>query len=297
MSTSTIHVADLIETYLQAKDDANKSDRTIQTYRQRLVRFAGWLGDRPLDGSKASRIVCKAYLTSLQDDPHLSEVSIAGYMRDVITFLNWCVAEEYLDRNPARGLTPSVGDYFPASYNADHLRAMLNVCDVRDRAIILFLCDTGLRAKELLSLTRRSVNMQTGHFTVIGKRRKQRSNKLKRVTLLALRAYLDSRTDTDPALWYGRSGPLHYGGLYRMLHRRAVQAGIRDDVRRLVHSMRATFAKHLRKRGADLGTIAQLLGQSTLEMAHHYSKLVDDELMELKERYDPLGEVLPDSEA
>jgi hypothetical protein len=89
---------------------------------------------------------------------------------------------------------------------------------------------------------------------------------------------LATRSDRDPALWYGRCGPLTPSGVHQIFRRRAIEAGIRADVRRLVHACRATFAKHYIKRGGSLGDLAELLGHSTLTMAAYYAALADDDL-------------------
>lgn len=293
-STSSTTLDAWVEDFLTAKAGAALSPASLRTYRQRLYLFRAWFvqRERPLD-----RATLRAYLAYLQreraDGQRLSPTTVASYFRDVTIFLNWLAEEELLDGNPARKLGPKLPKCRPASYSLRHLQRLLAVCDPRDRALIVTLLDTGLRASELVQLERDSIDWATGAFTVIGKGNKERAAWLSDVALTTIRAYLDTRQDAAPALWLGRWGPLTANGVHQAVQRRAQQAGIRSEVRRLLHSFRATFAKHYVMRGGDLESLRELLGHTTIAMAAHYAQLADDELARKKAAVNPLALVFP----
>ena len=137
------------------------------------------------------------------------------------------------------------------------------------------------------------IDWDTGQFTVVGKGNKERASWLSPAARASVARYLAIRSDRDPALWYGRRAPLTPSGVHQIFRRRAIEAGIRADVRRLVHACRATFAKNYIKRGGSLGDLADLLGHSTLTMAAHYAALADDDLAAKKATIDPLAAVVP----
>jgi len=290
MDLSTVATSDLVAQFLDAKIAARRSPKTIATYRDRLTRFATWLGARPI-----TRATLRAYLADLQTQPSLSPASAWSYFHDVGVFCSWLVEEEIIDKNPARRLAPTKPKRLPASYSADHLIRLLAVCDERDRAVLIVLLDTGLRAGELVSLNRRSIDWESGRFTVIGKGDKERAGELSAYARAALRCALELREDTDPALFTGPKGRLTPSGLRQMISRRAREAGIRDDVRRLVHGFRATFAKAYILQGGDLESLRRLLGHTSIAMAAHYAQLADDELLATKRRINPLGRFFPDA--
>lgn len=279
--------SDLIEQFLEAKVAAGLSPKTIAVYQQRLALFAEWLEDRPV-----TRPVLRSYLASLQGRG-LAPTTIASYFRDVRVFCSWCAEERLLEPGIARKLMPRVPRHRPASYSAFHIAELLRVCDMRDQAIVIVLLDTGVRVSELISMRRDRIDYSTGRFVVIGKGNKERAAWLSAESLTLVRAYLVDRTDDHPALWFGRSGPLTGSGIHQLLSRRFDQAGIRGDVRRLVHSMRATFAKSYVRGGGDLGSLKDLLGHAGIEMSAHYAQLADDELAEQKRRINPLRVILP----
>lgn len=280
----------LVESFIDAKIAAGLSPRTISTYRQRLGYFTAWLGACDL-----TRATLRGYLKHLHDRPTLTATSRASYFRDVSVFCSWLVDEGELDSNPAHRLAPKVPKTLPASYRPDQIAALLAQCDARDRALMCVLLDTGLRAAEVCSLRRDALTWADGSFRVIGKGNKERVGWMHPYTLDLLRVYLATRDDDCPALWMGRKGPLTPNGVHQMIERRAKSAGIRPNVRRLIHAFRATFAKNYVTAGGDLESLRRLLGHEDIAMSAHYAQLADDELADRKRAVNPLGRVVPEA--
>lgn len=288
LTHSSISTHDLVEEFITAKIAAGLSPATIRTYRQRLAFFLAWLGDREI-----TRATLRGYLAHLMEQPSLTPTSRASYFRDVSVLCSWCVDEGITETNPARKLAPRVPKKLPASYRPEHLAALLRVAGPRDRALIVVLLDTGLRASELCSLTRDALDWADGSFRVVGKGGKERDGWLHPYSLELLRLALEGRHDDDPALWMGRKGPLTPNGVHQAIERLAKSAGIRGNVRRLLHSFRATFAKNYVCAGGDLESLRRLLGHEDISMSAHYAQLATDELAAHKRRINPLGFALP----
>lgn len=288
MPTSTI--ADLLEQYIVAKTIAGKSPETIRGYRYRLYPFREWLGDKPLD-----RRTLRAYIAYLQHRS-LQPITVVGHVREISAFCSWLAEEGELSTNPAANLAPKLPKRKPAHYKNAQARLLLTVCDVRERAVILALLDTGLRASEFVSLRRDQLDVD-GSFTVIGKGDKERAGCFNRDALDAIRVYLATRRDDHPALWYGERGPLTTSGVYQLVKRVVERAGLRKELRRLLHSFRATYAKNWLKQKGDPKTLAETMGHTTIAMSLYYGQLNDDdEVLERKREINPLGAIL-DSEA
>ncbi len=280
-------IAASIDQFMAAKVVAGLSPATIRTYRQRLDRYASWLGERPL-----ARWTIRQYIAQLQHE-QLAPHTIAAYVRDIGVLCRWLVAEGVLEIDVSANLTPKLPQRRAAHYTVAQLERLLAVCDGRDRAMVLVLLDTGLRLGKLCSMRWDRIDWDMGQFTVVGKGNKERASWLSPIARDAVTHYLTSRSTQDPALWYGRQSPLTSSGVQQVFRRRAVQAGIRADVHRLVHACRATFAKHYIKRGGTLSDLVALLGHSTLTMAAYYAALADDDLAAKKAAVDPLAAVVP----
>ncbi len=148
-SASLSMVAELVQYFIASKRRKQCTQRTIQTYEDRLSPFVAWIGDKPL-----TRRTLEAYLDHLQAQPSLSLTTVAGRFRVVATFCAWLVDDGYLNHNIASRLTPKSPYYLPPTYTRDQLFRLFNACDVRDRAILVLFMETGLRASELTSCLR-----------------------------------------------------------------------------------------------------------------------------------------------
>lgn len=148
---------------------------------------------------------------------------------------------------------------------------------LRDRAIILLLLDTGLRATELCSLKVGDVTLKTGRISVQGKGAKHRYVWAASVTRHALWQYVSERAaGSDPSqplfLSTGRNRAIGRRWLARRLKKLGERAGV-DGV--YPHRFRHTFAVQYLRNGGDVFTLQILLGHSSLKMVRHYARLAD----------------------
>jgi hypothetical protein len=106
----------------------------------RAVRRFG--GPRPVDAIPAAEL--RAWLLELRSS--LAPEPIAGYVRGLKAFGNWCVAEELAGAPSFRALRrPHVPLRLIAPFSDAELRGLLALGDERERALVLLLLDTGLR--------------------------------------------------------------------------------------------------------------------------------------------------------
>ena len=278
----------IYEEFIAAKRLAGRAARTLEQYEERTRPFVAWLGTRSLD-----RAAVRRYLATL---PHgYAPATLHGHVRAISAWCAWLVEEGVLASNPCRKLAPKLPKHQPAHYTRPQLVALLAVCDARDRAIVLALLDTGLRVAEFLQLRRDRIDWHTGAFTIIGKGDVERPGWFAPLTIIAIRRYLDERTDEHAALWVGTRGPLTNSGLWRVIRRRCIEAGIRADVRRLLHSFRANFGKLYLEQGGDLETLRQLYGHQSIQMTSYYAQLSVSGLAKKKLTVNPLGGLFADA--
>ena len=179
-------------------------------------------------------------------------------------FARWLGAEGYLDTDAVLLIRPPKLDQKPVPALTDEeLRRLVRACagagvrDKRDKAMLLLLRDTGLRAGELLSLDVGDVDL-TACVVVIRRSKggKSRRSKFSATTAAAIDRYL--RAELGPVsgpLWQGRDGRLSYTGLTNSLRQRAAQAGVKGfHVHRLRHS---AAVRWLGAGGTEGGLMAQ----------------------------------------
>jgi site-specific recombinase XerD len=205
----------------------------------------------------------------------LKDRSVQSYLINLKAFFRWTVEEGYLPENPlATVKAPRVEKKVLEAFTDAEIRALLNATsgrenlDVRNRALVACLLDSGLRAAEMVSLNLGDVDMQTGMARVTGKGRKQRFVRLGAQARKALLRYLQIRRGEpgDP-LWLGVRGPLTSDGLHEIL----TKLGKRCKVQPCnPHKFRRTFALACLRNGMDPFSLQTLMGHADLQILRRY---------------------------
>lgn len=167
----------------------------------------------------------------------------------------------------------------------------------RDKALLEMLFSTGLRISELVSLTIEDVMLETQEFSVRGKGGKIRVVFLSDDATKYLKDYLKRRVDEDPALFIRTqdnqtttdpdtdTGELRLTprSVQRMVQKYTRQAGIAKKV--TPHVFRHSFATDLLQNGADLRSVQELLGHSSITTTQIYTHVTNPQLQEVHKAF------------
>jgi integrase/recombinase XerD len=251
------------------------SPGTLRWYGFTAGRFCKWLETQGVtrpDEVTARHV--RAYLAELA--PNLADTTLHGQARAVKTLLLFWNAENYLPQ-VVKFEMPKLADKKLLVLDAEELKKVISSCKkVRDKALVMFLADTGVRRAELLALTWDDIDMQTGAVKVLrGKGGKFRTVFCGAKTRRALLKYRRELADRE-----GRIFPLTESGLGSLLNRVSGKAGMKITA----HSLRRTFATLAVRSGMSLVHLSALLGHSSLEMTRHYVRLLVDDLQEAHRR-------------
>jgi integrase/recombinase XerD len=233
-------------------------------------------------------IVVRQFLLWLEDKKGITPGGIHAHYRALRSLLLWWEneVEPANWKNPMKKVKPprlSVVLLEPVEIS--EVNALLDTCDkqtvqgVRDRAMILMLLDTGVRAAELMNLKVEDIDLMTGSVKVIlGKGRKSREVFIGAKTRKAVRNYISMRKSKDPYLWISNLGtPLTYWGLREVIYRRAMKAGM--DHAPELHGFRRAFAINCLRSGMDVFTLKELMGHADLQVLQRYLKQTQEDLM------------------
>lgn len=157
--------------------------------------------------------------------------------------------------------------------------------DVRNRAIILLLLDTGIRLNEIANIKLSDIDFDKETIRIFGKGSKERIVCIGKHTQKALLKYLLMRHDNLPCLWLNESRkPLSRDGLQVAVKRICKLAGV--TARPGLHTFRHMAAIMFLRNGGDSAILQYMLGHSTLEMTKRYlSTLGERELIAAHKRY------------
>jgi len=161
----------------------------------------------------------------------------------------------------------------------------------RDKLIIELLYTTGMRRAELVNLKVSDINLSGHTLKVLGKRSKERILPLLLSTIEQVKTYLVKRseikTNTDsPYLLLTKEGLKIYETLvYRTINK--YFSLVSPKVKKSPHILRHTFATHLLNRGADLNSVKELLGHSSLASTQVYTHNSIAELKKVHQKAHP----------
>ncbi len=145
----------------------------------------------------------------------------------------------------------------------------------RDKLIIELLYTTGIRRAELISLKLHDVDLNRCTMLVLGKRNKERIVPLLASTKNLFKDYFDKRKDLEKVIderhiFLLKSGFKIYETLvYRVINRYLSE--VSSKVKKSPHILRHTFATHMLNKGADLNSVKELLGHSSLASTQVYT--------------------------
>jgi integrase/recombinase XerD len=163
---------------------------------------------------------------------------------------------------------------------------------LRDRALLELMYACGLRASEAIGLELMDVDVQEGVLRARGKGSKERIVPIGQAALKALRIYLERgrpglvKDAPEPHLFVNfRGGQLTRQGLYKIVRRHAVTAGLADQMS--PHTLRHTFATHLLAGGCDLRSVQEMLGHADVSTTQLYTHLSSERLKDVYFRAHP----------
>jgi len=238
-----------------------------------LREFFVYLGDP--DGNKTGR----------WGNPRLTSAVKTGtaytYHNHLRTFFRWLISEDVLKASPMERIaTPKRSRDQIAPFSADDIEALEKAARKSkhpecDRAIVILLHDSGLRASELCSLRRHQLNLDEGRLSVVGKGNKERQIRFGTTARKALVAYINrERHQPEAPMFLADRGTLAGEGLTRsglrqLIERLGISAGIQGK-RCSPHTFRHTFALDFLNNGGNVMSLKELLGHDDLTMTNRY---------------------------
>lgn len=283
------------------------SPRTVADYTVTFERFAEHIGNRPVEELAAGDV--RSFLNWLAFDLQLSGKTQSNAWTAMSSFWTWAEREMGVP-HVIRGRVsrPKFQRAVVEAYNEADVKAMLYACDYaagwntstgqaartlrptakRDKAIIIALVDTGLRASELCNLEIRDYVSSSGRLMVRGgKGDKDRLVHLGLSGRKAIWRYLAQRPEAkqgDP-LFATRTGKrIDRTALLHLIQRTADRAGVAGAN---IHRFRHTFAVNFLRNGGNAVELQEMLGHADMETIRIYVRLAEVDLQHAQERASP----------
>jgi integrase/recombinase XerC len=163
---------------------------------------------------------------------------------------------------------------------------------LRDKVIIDLLFSTGIRRIELINLQESDINFEGSNLKVLGKRNKERIVPLLDITLNAIQFYIKRKRELGLDCEYlfvtSKGNKIYETLVYRIIN--SYFSKVSAKVKCSPHVLRHTFATHLLNKGADLNSVKELLGHSSLASTQVYTHNNLEQLKQVFNKAHPRGE-------
>lgn len=261
---------DALEAFIAAKRIEGCSEKTLGYYRKTIEAMIAGIKKKP---QQITTDDLRKYLTTYQIQRKSSKVTIDNIRRILSSFFSWLEDEDFIIKSPVRRIHKvKTAKVIKDTYSDEALELMRDSCaNVRDLAIIDLLASSGMRVGEMVTLNREDINFNERECVVFGKGNKERLVYFDARTKIHLQNYLESRTDSNPALFVSLKAPyerLMIGGVETMLR----ELGKRLNLPKVhPHKFRRTLATSAIDKGMPIEQVQQLLGHQKIDTTMHYA--------------------------
>jgi integrase/recombinase XerD len=296
---------DIYKEFLFDLEIKNFSIRTIKGYRNNNRRFLNFIKNEfnLMEIEDVTTTHIKAYLMNLKKKG-LSESYINGIQKNIRSFFRFCVGEGYIaeKRNPVLSLKwMKEAKVLIKTFEDDEVMKMINVykgghyLDIRNKLIIMFFVDLGIRNLELCTLTCLDVMETT--IKIRGKGNKERhlyiSPILKKYMIKYERVkevYFKDKLMTDSNYFLSQNGKSLTNTAIEIVVRKAgLEAKVRTHIRCSPHTLRHYYAQKQLRLGLDVYSLSRLLGHESTIITNRYLQSIQDEkIIEIARSNSPL---------
>ena len=296
--------------------EKNRSPKTVENYNRYLDKFLAWA---KINSAKEinSELIRKfrLFLSRFQDEKgnNLKKITQNYYIIALRSFLKYLAKRDVKTLQAEKieiGKTPEREVGFLENSEVERIINSAGGQDLkscRDRAIIELLFSAGLRVSELININREKLNLKSGELSVRGKGGKIRVVFISDTAAAAIEKYLAARMDVDPALFVRKAKPfknkktsvetrqclvstkgndnlrLTARSIQRIVKHYAAKAGIVKNVH--PHTLRHSFATDLLINGADIRSVQEMLGHSSITTTQIYTHMTNPHLKEVHEEF------------
>lgn len=287
-------VRDAIETYLYTV--ASLSKNTLYTYKGRLAVFQEFCDANDYFLEQITPKVFRDFADHIASRPDktgdpsrlVGKTTISAYTRVVKIFLNWTTTyDDYIGCVKPASLramrVPKRDKKILPVLTQEEIARLYDACkqsprkytEVRDRAIVSVLIDSGLRASEICSLKIGSVQLKDytdPHINITGKGNKEREPGLGQRARLDLHRFIQkyrrgAKPDEFVFLSFKRK-PMTRTEIYQIINKLKCLAGIEKDGG--PHMLRRTFATIYMDNGGDIYDLQELMGHENITTTEGY---------------------------
>jgi len=271
---------------------------TIDSYMRDLNKFNFFLKNKGIEdyiNIKKEQIL--DFLQFLHTNQ--SESSISRILSTLRSFYKFLFREGICKKNPwIRISNPAMPRKLLKVLDINEVEKFLDSIpfstklQLRDKAMFELLYSCGLRVSEIINLKLGDIDFDEEMLRFIGKGKKERITPVGKKSLLHLKKYIDKarykieREHKSNYIFLNKNGnKITRQGFWKILKIYARKINIGKNI--YPHIFRHSFATHMLQKGADLRTVQELLGHSSISTTEIYTNLDKKHIKEIYFKYHP----------
>lgn len=276
------------------KGEVGVSPHTLRAYTKDLQEFLSFIEKKPKD---IDNLDIRSYLAFLHHRK-LQKSSISRKLATIRSFFKYLHREGHVKSNPAKLVSsPKVPKNLPRFLTVDEIFSLMDKPEgdtfkaTRDKAMLELLYSSGLRVSEMTSLDIVDLDIKESLVRVKGKGKKERIIPVGTDAMKAIQNYLPERISLrkkSQALFLNNmGGRLTQRSVRRILLHYSRMINLKGDLS--PHTLRHSFATHLLHGGADLRSIQEFLGHSSLSTTQKYTHVDIAHLTDVYDKAHPMA--------
>ncbi|MDC0034662.1 tyrosine-type recombinase/integrase [Flavobacteriaceae bacterium] len=275
----------LIEKFLDyLQFEKNYSSNTLNAYKRDLIQYNKFVAEYndKLKIEEVNYKIIRSWIVTMVNN-NISNRSINRKVSSLKSFYNFLIKTETINSSPLKAHTPlKQSKKIQVPFSQDEINSLLDsdffTNDYRgilQKTIIAFFYFTGVRRIELITLKESDVNIESSTVKIMGKRSKERIipilPKLKKAIIFfnEIKFKFHDQTSSDYFFISKNGKQLSEKFVYRTVNEYFKL--VSPKIKKAPHVLRHSFATHLINEGADINSVKELLGHSSLSATQVYS--------------------------
>ena len=268
--------------YLQL--EKNYSSNTLSAYKRDLIQYNKFIVENNcnLEIENADYKIIRSWIVSMVNS-NISNRSINRKVSSLKSFYKFLIKTDTIKSSPLKAHSPlKQSKKIQVPFSQEEINSLLDsdfftndYKGVLQKSIIAFFYFTGVRRIELINIKESDISLESSTIKVMGKRSKERIIPILPKLKKSLKYYREIKSkyngNTSPEyLFISKNGKqLSEKFVYRTVNEYFKL--VSPKIKKAPHVLRHSFATHLINEGADINSVKELLGHSSLSATQVYS--------------------------
>ena len=269
--------------------ELNYSSHTLKSYEDDLNTYFNFMQKNHIDYLQITKDDIRNYLKYL-DGLKLTNRTISRMLSALRTFYKYLVLKKVVKTNPFREIrNPKLPKRLPNFLNNGEIEDLTNSyslddpTSIRNHLIIELLYSTGIRVSELVNMKITDINFHDNTIKILGKGNKERivlfgdyAREIIDIYLEKSRNFFEKNNHNDYLILNCFGNKLTTRSVENIVKKASLDLKLNNKV--TPHTIRHTYATDLLNNGADIKSVQELLGHSSLSTTQIYTHLTNDRI-------------------